>query len=207
MSLTAEPVASPPSGTAAVPDVPIYRLTVAQYQAMAQAGILTEDDPVELLEGWLVPKMTKNPPHSSVARRLRRLLDQTVPEGWLVLSQDPITTGDSAPEPDVCIVRGQEESFAGRHPTSGEVALVVEVADTSLRQDRGTKKRLYARAGIPVYWILNLVDRRFEVYTDPTGPAKQPDYRQHHDYGPSDVIPVVLIGVEVGSLAVEKLLT
>jgi Uma2 family endonuclease len=173
---------------------------------MAAAGILTEEDPVELLEGWLVPKMTKNPPHSSVARRLWRTLDRLLPAEYLALYQDPITTGDSAPEPDVCVVRGEEKAFEERHPAAAEVALIVEVADTSLRQDRGPKKRLYARAAIPVYWVVNLVDRRIEVHTDPTGPARTPDYRQRRDYVPGETVPIVIDAVELGSLAAAELL-
>lgn len=206
MSVTAQPVPSVTGREPAVPDVPIHRLTVEQYLSMADAGILTEDDRVELLEGWLVPKMTKHPPHASATRRLRRDLERAVPAGWLVLSQDPITTGDSAPEPDLAIVRGEEADFVGRHPTSTETALVVEVADSSLREDRGTKRRLYARAGVACYWIVNLVERQIEAYSEPTGPTDQPQYRHRRDYGLADMIPLVLDGTEVGSLTVQDLL-
>jgi hypothetical protein len=82
----------------------------------------------------------------------------------------------------------------------------VEVADTSLAQDRGNKKRLYARAAIPIYWIVNLLERQVEVYADPTGPAEEPDYRQQQVYREGDTVPVVLDGEEVGSLAVRELL-
>jgi Uma2 family endonuclease len=206
MSVALQPIPATSPPAPAIPDVPIHRLTVAQYLAMGEAGILTEDDRVELLEGWLVEKLTKHPPHASTTRRLRRLLEHAMPAGWLVLSQDPILTGDSAPEPDLAVARGDETTFQQRHPLSSEVALVVEVADSSLQQDRGTKKRLYARAGILVYWIVNLVDRQIEVYTDPAGPVAEPDYRQRHFYGVADTIPVLLAGVEVGSLPVQELL-
>jgi Uma2 family endonuclease len=83
---------------------------------------------------------------------------------------------------------------------------VVEVADTTLRTDRGTKKRIYARAGILVYWIVNLVDRRIEVYMEPSGARRKPDYRRQQEYGPADEIPVVLDGVEIGRVPVHDLL-
>ena len=83
---------------------------------------------------------------------------------------------------------------------------MVEVADTSLRRDRGTKQRVYARARIPVYWIANLPERRFEVYTEPSGPAPHPGYRQRQEYGPDEEIPVVLAGQEIGRLKVGDLL-
>lgn len=206
MSITRTPAPASTYLPAAVPDVPIYRLSVEQYQAMAQAGILTEDDPVELLEGWLVYKMTKNRPHSVATRRTRRALERVAPAGWYVDSQEPITTGDSEPEPDVFVARQELADNLQRHPGPGEVALVVEVADTTLQQDRETKKRVYARAGIPVYWIVNLIERRIELYTDPTGPAEASDYRHRRDVGPDESVPVLLDGKEVGRLAVAELL-
>ncbi len=206
MSVIAQPISLPPAPSEAVPDVPIYRLTVEQYLAMAEAGILTEEAPVELLEGWLVEKMTKRPPHMVATGLLVDLFPRLLPAGWLLTVQDPIATPDSLPEPDAAIVRGARRDYRERRPTAADVAMVVEVADTSLQQDRGTKKRLYARAGIPIYWIVNLGERQIEVYTEPTGPAEEPDYRQRQDYGPADMIPVRLDGAEVGALAVRELL-
>jgi Uma2 family endonuclease len=206
MSITAEPTATHAPREPAIPDVPIYRLSVEQYHAMARAGILTEDDPVELLEGWLVQKMTKYRPHVIATGLVRRALERLLPAGWYVAVQDPITTADSEPEPDVAVVRGEERDYPDRHPGPGDVPLVVEVADSSLTQDQGAKKRLYAGAGIAVYWIVNLIDGRIEVYADPTGPVPAPSYRQQHLYGPAETIPVVLDGAEIGSLPVRELL-
>src|SRR5712692_5425247 len=134
MSVTAQPIspALPPSD--ALPDAPIYRLSVAQYHAMADHGILGEDDPVELLEGWLVQKMTKPRPHSRCTHRTRRALKRLLPAGWYVDTQEPITTADSEPEPDVAVIRGANDDYTDRQPGPVEVALVVEVADTTLRQ-------------------------------------------------------------------------
>jgi Uma2 family endonuclease len=206
MSIATEPMAVVSPADAAVPDVPIYRLTVAQYLAMAEAGILSEDDPVELLEGWLVEKMTKRPPHMVATGLLVDFFSRLLPVGWFLNVQDPIATPDSLPEPDAVVIRGARRDYLERRPTAADVGLLVEVADTSLQQDRGTKKRLYARAGIPIYWIVNLVERQIEVYTEPTGSIDQPDYRQRRDYGPSDAIPVLLDGQEVGILAVQDVL-
>lgn len=191
---------------AAVPNDYIWRLSVEQYHEMIRAGILTDDDPVELLEGWLVVKMPKNPPHRLATQLTRAALERLLPAGWFVDAQEPITTETSEPEPDVMLVRGDPRQYGDRHPGAQDLALVVEVAETSLTRDRGMKKRLYARTKIPVYWIVNLVDGWIEVYTDPTGPAAEPDYRQHRDYGPADELPVVIEGKEVGRLAVRDLL-
>jgi Uma2 family endonuclease len=207
MTVAAKPITpTEPLRNAAVPDVPIYRLSVEQYLAMGEAGILSEDDPVELLEGWLVEKMTKRPPHMVATGFLLDLLPRVLPQGWFLNMQDPITTPDSLPEPDAVIIRGSRREYLEHRPTATDAALVIEVADTTLRTDQGTKKRLYARVGIPVYWIVNLVEGQIEVYTDPTGPTDEPDYRQHQIFGPPDEIPVVLDGAEVGRIPVRDLL-
>lgn len=206
MAVTRQTVQPSVERCAAVPPDVIWRLSVDQYHAMIHTGILTDDDPVELLEGWLVAKMPKNPPHRAVTRLIRQVLERLVPAEWYVDSQEPITTGDSEPEPDVVVVRGETRHYLDRHPGPNDVGLVIEVADTTLQRDRGFKKRLYARAGIPVYWIVNLSDNQCEVYTEPSGSGPQPDYRQRQDYGASDVIPVILAGIEVGRIALRELL-
>jgi hypothetical protein len=206
MSITAQPIPPPSTSGEAIPAEPIYRLSVEQYHAIARAGILDENDPVELLEGWLVQKLTKHPPHSVTTRRLRRALERVLPAGWYVDTQEPITTADSEPEPDVLVAREAVADDLSRHPGPDDLALVVEVAETTLRTDRGTKNRVYARAGIAIYWIANLAERKYEVYTDPTGPMEAPDYRQRHEYGPTDEIPVLLDGIEVGRIPVREML-
>jgi len=177
---------------AAVPNDLVWRLSVDQYHEMIRAGILTDGDPVELLDGWLVPTMVKNPPHSIATESTRRVLERVLSEGWHVRSQEPVTLAASEPEPDVMIVRGTLRDYRDRHPGPQDVALVVEVADASLERDRTTKKRLYAEAAIPVYWIVNLLDNRLEVYDDPTGPSEQPDYRRRRDLGPADQVSLVV---------------
>ena len=91
-------------------------------------------------------------------------------------------------------------------PGAEDVALIVEVADSTLHRDRTTKKRLYAQAGIPVYWIVNLVDRRIEVYREPSGPGEQPDYRQRQDCRSGDNVPLVIEAGEVAQVAAADLL-
>jgi Uma2 family endonuclease len=207
MSIIAQPVPTLATADPAIPDVPIYRLTVGQYHAMAQAGILDEDAPVELLEGWLVQKMTKKRPHSISMQLAREALDRLLSgRGWYVSVQDPITTADSEPEPDLAVVRGKARDYPDRQPGPADVPLVIEVADTTLRTDRGAKKRIYARAGIPVYWIVNLAKRQIEVYTEPVSTARRPDYCQRRNCGPDDRVPVVLEGIEGRSLSVAELL-
>ena len=195
-------VPSAPVGLSA----PLFRLSVDQYHEMARHGILTEDDEVELLDGLLVAKMTKNTAHHVAKLLVQSALAKVIPEGWYVDSQDAITLATSEPEPDVMVVRGQPRDYLEHHPLAGELALVVEVADSSLHYDQGFKKAIYAAAAIPVYWIVNLVDRRVEVYTDPTGPADQPDYRQPQAFSGTEQVPVVIAGREVARIPVRELL-
>lgn len=193
-------------GRAAVPHDLICRLSVDQYHEMVRAGILTDEDPIELLDGWLVYKMPKNRPHSIATRRTRDAIQQHLSAGWYVDSQEPITTEESEPEPDVSVVRGRPEDYPDRHPGPRKVALLVEVADATVDRDRGLKKRLYAQAGIPVYWIVNLQDRHVEVYTDPTGPAPNPDYHQRQDYSASETVPLIIDATEVARIAAANML-
>lgn len=204
--MTISPTSVPAAGRAAVPPEPVVPLTVEQYHDMARAGILLDGDPIELLEGWLVKKKTKHPSHSASTAKTRRHLERIIPDGWSVDSQEPITTDDSEPEPDLAVIRGQREDYTQRHPGPDDVALLVEIADTSLERDRGWKKRVYAAAGIPVYWIVNLIDRKVEVYDAPSGPAQEPDYGARQTYKPGEEIPVVLDGNEVDRIAVDDLL-
>ncbi|RRR78014.1 MAG: Uma2 family endonuclease [Candidatus Viridilinea halotolerans] len=190
----------------AIPNDPIWRLQVDQYHAMIRAGILTEDDPIELLEGWLVTKMPKNPRHRVCTQTTRELLAQMVPPGWYVDDQEPITTEDSEPEPDIVVVRGQRRDYLARHPMAQEIALVVEVADATLQRDRTSKKRLYARAGIQVYWIMNLVDRQVEVYTKPVTHLGIADYAEQRIFLLQDQLEVVLHERVLGVLPVAELL-
>ncbi len=187
------------------PDI-IWRLSVENYHAMIESGILTDDDPVELLEGWLVIKMAKNPPHRLVTGLIRTELEKLISGGWYVDSQEPITLANSEPEPDVMIVRGNRRDYLERHPEAKEIALVVEVADTTLPRDRNLKKRIYAAAKIPVYWLVNLIEEQIEVYTQPSNTLEQPTYQKREDYQRSQLLSVVIEGQEVGQLLVDKLL-
>ena len=190
----------------AIPPEPVRRFSVSQYHEMIASGILTPDDPLELLEGWLVPKMVKNPPHSTARQLATNALRQILPAGWHVRSQEPITLGDSEPEPDVAVVRGDLGRYEHSHPGPQDVPLLIEVADVSLHRDRSIKKRVYARAGIPAYWIVNLQDRRIEVYTSPSGLVEAPDYQQHNDFAAGMEVPLMIEGREAGRIPVAALL-
>src|SRR4051812_45904813 len=119
----------------------LYQLSVEQYQAMIRAGVITDDDPVELLEGYLVEKMLKNPPHRICLSELQRAITRLIPRAMSLQFQEPITLSDGQPEPDVSVFVGTQRDYPDRHPSAAEVALVVEIADASLARDRGLKLR------------------------------------------------------------------
>jgi Uma2 family endonuclease len=173
---------------------------------MIQKGLLTTSDRLELLEGFLIKKMTVNPPHAFVTETISDALSHLFTDGRFVNAQQPITMKDSEPEPDVCVVRGQRRDFVQRHPTPPDVVLLIEVSDSTLQQDQTWKKRIYAQAGIPVYWIVNLPDRQIEVYTDPSGVSANPTYRNLITYQEDDEIPVAVDGVETAVFSVRDLL-
>ena len=180
--------------------------SVEEYHQMIQAGILDENDNVELLEGHLVHKMSRNPPHDTAIRILSKRLDRLLPPGWDYRVQSAITLSDSEPEPDIAVVRGDERSYGTHHPGPIDIGLVVEVSDSSLAFDRTEKVRIYARAGIETYWIINLVDRQVEIYTHPTGPSASPGYARLDDVPLGGSVSLLLDGVVIAVLAVRDLL-
>jgi Uma2 family endonuclease len=181
-----------------------HRFTVDEYHRMIQAGTLTEDDRVELLEGWIVSKTSHDPAHAAGIELAAEGIRGKLPPGWRIRVQSAITLADSEPEPDLAVVRGSHRSFLARHPGPADIGLLIEVADTTLGSDR-EKGRVYARAHIPCYWIVNLRDRQVEVYTDPFG-AETAGYRHHQDYDIRASVPLVLDGQEVALIPVAELL-
>lgn len=188
----------------AVSPLPVRRFTVDEYHKMAEIGVLTENDRVELIRGWVVAKMTLNPPHNYAVTALMQQFAALGVRG-VVRIQQPLTTADSEPEPDVVLATGTNADYKTRNPAPPDAAVVIEVADSSLSQDQTTKLELYAGAKVAVYWIVNLVDRRVEVYTQPRG-GKSPAYKTRTDYGPDAAVPVVIAGKRVGTIAVKELL-
>jgi Uma2 family endonuclease len=188
---------------AEVPWWPVKRFTVEEYEHLAEIGALHEDDNLELLDGWLVPKMTKNPLHDSRIDLLDELLDAVLPSGWYVRVQNVLVTSDSCPEPDLAVVRGRSLDYERKHPTAADVGLVIEVADSSIATDR-VKGRIYARAGVVEYWIVNPVDWCVERMT---GPQPDGSFAQTERYRVNEQIPVTLDGVVIGTLPLVELLT
>jgi len=163
------------------------RFSVARYEQMIDSGILTENDPVELIRGEIVEKMPIGDEHVACVNRLNRLFMRRLGDKAIVSIQNPIRLVDSEPEPDVALLAPRDDDYASGKPRPADVFLVVEVADTTLDYDRDIKLPLYAENDIVEYWIVNLLDRCLEVYRQP-----QPDgsYRDAHTLRAGDQVAV-----------------
>jgi Uma2 family endonuclease len=149
------------------PVIRTRRWTRREYDRLIELGVLHEDEPIELLAGRLVVREPQRTPHAVATQLAAEALRAAFGAGWTVRVQLPLALDDeSEPEPDVAVVRGRPRDYLREHPSSP--ALVVEVARDSLRADRTLKARLYARAGIADYWIVDLVHRVLEVHRSPT---------------------------------------
>jgi len=151
-----------------------YHFNVAEFYRMADAGILTEDDRVELIEGEIIEMSPTGSRHAACVERVNRLLNRLAGEDAIVRVQSPVRLNDfSEPQPDVTLLRPREDFYERAHPAPGDVLLVVEVADTSAAYDRGVKVSLYARSVIPEMWLVDLSREKIEVYAQPAGGSYQ----------------------------------
>ena len=145
-----------------------WQFTVADFMRMGEAGILSEDDRVELIDGEVLAMSPVGANHAAVVKRLNALFARLIASNAILGVQDPIQLNDySELVPDIAILRYREDFYAIDHPGPDDVLLLIEVADSSLRYDRGEKRLRYARAGIPEYWVVDIVGRRVFQYVDP----------------------------------------
>jgi Uma2 family endonuclease len=147
------------------------RWTRKEYYRAAELGLLRPDERLELLDGEIIQKVSpQKTPHAYVLSRGARLLADAFGPGFYVRQQLPLVLSIwSEPEPDLLVVPGTEVDYLSSHPKARDVQLLAEIADTTLRLDRGRKRAAYARAGISDYWIVNVPERRLEVYRNPSG--------------------------------------
>jgi Uma2 family endonuclease len=145
-----------------------YRFTAEDYHRMAEAGILGEDDRVELIEGQIVEMPPIGSPHSGTVTFLTGRLSRALGDRGIVSVQNPIRLSDiSEPQPDVAILHPRRDFYRSSHPRPEDVLLLIEVAETSVDFDRSVKLPLYARVGIPEYWLVDLERGVLEVYRSP----------------------------------------
>jgi Uma2 family endonuclease len=145
-----------------------HRVTVREYHHMAEAGVLSTQDRVELIEGEIIDMTPIGPRHADAVDRIVAALSRQPTPGLRIRAQNPLTLGDaSEPQPDIAVVA--DRSYADAHPVASDVHLVIEVSDTTLAFDRDVKLPLYARAGVPEVWIVNLPANQVEIFREPVG--------------------------------------
>jgi Uma2 family endonuclease len=187
-----------------------YRFDVRQFHRMMAAGVF-EDQKVELVAGKIYA-MTDLPPHSfAVGRLLRALLLMLAGDQWTIRQEQPVLIGRFwAPKPDIAVLRGSDTNYAARHPRPRDVALLIEVSDTTYHRDRGRKWRRYAAAGILTYMIVRLKgpDTLVEVWTGPTGRGRAARYTDVIRYSAQagEAVPIEIDGREFGQVAVLDLI-
>lgn len=150
--------------------LPMEKISVARYQQLYLAGVL-DDMRVELLEGWIVEMERYSPRHAATVHIIQNALDRKLPEELATRVKSPVVTHDSEPEPDISVLAGPPSRYCDHHPTTGDVILIVEVADCAIDKAR-YKTAIYASIGVPAYWMVNLQDRCVEVRTQPE-PARR----------------------------------
>lgn len=144
------------------------RFSIAEYYCMGEAGIIGPDERTELIRGEIFVMPPIGPGHAEGTTRADRTFQRCFGDRAIVRSQNPIRLPDeSEPQPDIVLARPRPEGYRAAHPRPEDIFLVVEVSDTTLKDDREVKLPLYAQAGIPEAWLMNLPDDRIEVYRDP----------------------------------------
>lgn len=184
------------------PPYPVARLSVAEYQRILASKSLEPERRVEFLEGVIVHKSVGGLRHEGGIEKLVESIRPLLPRGWSVKTNCPFVTRESQPEPDVVVVSDKLQDADSMFPRATDVALVIEVADSTLTCDRRSKARIYARAAISSYWVLNLLDSQMEVFTNPSGPVPMPGYQEQRVYRIDDRLNVVIGMDDLGAIRV-----
>jgi Uma2 family endonuclease len=145
-----------------------HYFNVDEYYRMAEVGLLSPDDRVELIEGEIVEMSPIGKTHGGTVKRSNSFLNRELGDVFIVSVQDPIRLNDfSEPQPDLALLKPRKDFYRNSHPTPEDVLVVIEVADTSVNYDRNVKLPLYARAGIPEAWLMVLPKDVIEVHSQP----------------------------------------
>ena len=165
---------------------PVYQFTIEAYHKLVDAGILNEDDKVELIEGQIVQMSPINSSHAACVDRLNYKLRELFIKKNIIRVQNPIMLGDhSEPEPDLAIVAYRKDFYEDAHPTLEQIYLIIEVAQSTEYSDRSVKVPLYGKYNIPEVWLVNLNKKEIEVYQQPI----KNGYKLKTLYGMNDKLP------------------
>lgn len=183
-----------------------YRLTVAQVLAMREAGILGDEEDIELWGGTLY-RLIKQEPHNHAVATIAEALRPLIPADYHVREEKAARREPHfLAEPDVAVARGDLRSYGHSTPTLDRLALVVEVCDDTRRADFGTKARGYARSGIPIYWVVDLRGRQIVVLSEPKAQVQFLGYANQTRFGSGESLDIVIDGNIKGQLLVDDLL-
>jgi Uma2 family endonuclease len=194
---------APPAAPSATPPAAQWRRkrwTIAEFDRLVTTGFLREGDRTFLWDGEIIEPMPENPPHvNAVANLVESVRARFLAAEWTVYQGAPVVLREGyKPQPDVSVLRGPRSTYRGRTPTAADAALLIEVADRTYPENAGPFLRAYAEAGVPRYWIVNISDRRVEVYTDPGRLADgSTGYRSRRDYGLDQSVPLEEVPGEV----------
>jgi Uma2 family endonuclease len=195
---------SPVEATPSSEETP-YLISTNEFYRMLESEVFPREARVGLWDGRIYEKMGKTQAHAVAGDKVRRTLDRSLPPGWYVSTENPITVSEKrAPLPDLIVLRGEPDDYIDHRPGAADVGLVVELSVTSLKVDRGTKLAAYASAGIPAYWVINLIDRLVHVYSDPV--PGEGRFALIATVKPGESFPFTLDGNQVGLIAALDLL-
>lgn len=202
------PFGIPPADIAGndVPPFPQRRFTVREYRRLLRSGALSPELKTELIEGWVVEKMVRDPIHDATLQYVADALQRRVGNDWKLRLQSAVQLDESTAEPDVAVVPGPLGRFRYEHPRPHEVGLLIEISNTTLPYDRGSKRRTYARNNVAHYWVLNVLAREIEVYLDPSGPTEAPAYRKQAVLGIDESVELILREKSFGFIPVNELI-
>lgn len=190
-------------------DVP-YDLTIDVFSRIVESGLIPRDRRVFLINGRLYEKMAKTKAHGSIGAAVTRAVDRRLPDGWSLWPESTIVLDpNNAPLPDFAVVRSGDllgRAAPERYPGPADIGLLIEVAVTSLQDDLTTALEQYARASIPVYWVVDVLGRRILVHSEPRVIDGRGEYARVETYRPGQSLPLVLDGHEVARIPFDELL-
>jgi len=181
--------------------LPVRRFSIDEYHRMGEVGILSEDERVELIDGVIIEMNPIGSKHAATVNKLNRLFSNRLSTSEAIMAvQNPVVLDDGTEaQPDISVLEPKDDAYASSHPRPGDVLLIVEVADTSVEDDRAIKLPRYAAVGIPEVWLVNIPERIIEVYRMPTGVKEVARYKVRVEYYEGETLnPGTLPNVKIG---------
>ena len=183
------------------PSLPVRHFSIAEYHKMGEMGIFSEDVRVELIEGVIIEMSPIGSKHAGTVNKLNWLFsNRLLPSEARIAVQNPVVLDDGTePQPDISVLKPKDDAYTSAHPRPDDVLLIVEVADTSVEDDRAIKLPRYAAVGIPEVWLVNIPERMIEVYHTPTGEKEVARYKIRVEYYEGETLnPEAFPGVKIG---------